>query len=159
MSEFIIARNKENLKGIFYYSDINYKFIAETGAGNISQLSRFGDATTYWTSSTNKPQVLIKFSCPVLITNYSIIKNCKTSYPVSFILYGKRNGRFVEIDKREDQKFDGDTTHAYKNITLTYQTKSSILTREVLLKNIENSHYFALSKKSFFPYLAFLTKC
>ena len=135
----IIVRNSENLKGIFFYSDVEYRIKAETGYGNLSQLSHYLEANDYWFSSAAKPQVSIKFNSPVLITNYSIIKQKEHSYPSAFILYGKQNGRFVEIDKRENQKFDGDTTLANKNLSVTYQPSSSILTKEVLLKQTENS--------------------
>ena len=137
--ESIIIRNQENLKGIFYYSDVEYQIIAETGSGNISQLSHYEEAKTYWYSSSNKPQVLIKFASFVLITNYSIIKKSGNTFPASFVLYGKQNGRFVVIDKQEDQLFDGDITHTKYNLSVTYQTSKSILTKEVLLKQTKNS--------------------
>ena len=139
MAESIIVRNSEDLKGIFFYSDVEYQFIAETGHGNVSQLSHYLEAKDYWCSSDEKPQVTIKFKYPVLITNYSIIKRRANTFPTAFILYGKQNGRFVEIDKRSNQKFNGDTTNANNNLSVTYQPSSSILTKEVLLKQTENS--------------------
>ena len=139
MTEPIIVRNSENHKGIFYHSDVEYKIIGETDEGNISQLSHYEEAKTYWSSTNEKPQVLIKFSHQILITNYSIFKNYGNSYPYTFILYGKQNGKFVELDKRENQSFDGDEALTKNNCTVTYQTKTPFLTSQVLLKQIRSS--------------------
>ena len=139
MSELVIVRNKENLKGIFYYSDVDYQFFAETNLGNISQLAHYEESSTYWETVPGNSKILIKFSSPILVTNYSIIKSYGHTYPASFILYGKQNGRFIEIDKQENQKYNGDDIQANNNLSVTYRTKSSILTKEILLKQTLSS--------------------
>lgn len=139
MPDNIIIRNSEELKGVFYYDDVKYKIIAVTGHGNITQLSHYQEAIDYWHTASGKQQVLIKFEHPILITNYSIIKCQHHSYPESFILYGKQNGRFVELDKRENQKYNGDDIQAINNLTVTYQTNFAMLTKEVLLKQTKSS--------------------
>lgn len=138
MSDLVVA-NQEIYNGIFKKNAVDYKVIVETYIGNETQLSHVDEATDYWISSNTMPQVRVKFATPVLLTNYTIFKEFDHSYPLSFALYGKQNNRYIELDSRYNQSFDGDTIHSIRNTSVTYTLNHSILLKDVILKQFDSS--------------------
>ena len=138
----VIESNEEN-RGIFYHKSVEYELIAETGYGNLSQISNYEEAKTYWFSSNDSPQVKIRFSKPVLITGYTIFRNPASSYATSFILLGKLGQKYRELDSHKGLDLGSGTNACRINCTQMYQTKYQFATKEVILRQFESS----MSKK------------
>ena len=141
MSNYTLISTNSDNHGIFYKKAVNYQIFVEFGSKefNASQLTHAEEKSSYWRSSATKPQIHVKFSHPVLITDYTLFKNEYNSCPKIFALYGKLNGRYRELDKREDTTSFNDKGQCTKEINVTYQTKKSFLTKNIILKQYKST--------------------
>ena len=135
MSKFVNIENDGKDRGIFYYEAANYDIIVKTNKGNESQITHSFGVNTEWESKSGYPFVHIHFHQLVLINEYSVFRARGSSFATSYVLLGKKNGKYRTLDAKENQTFGTDTEYARTNLTLTYPTTNSFLTKDVVVSS------------------------